>query len=139
VRILNRNHRIRNNIVAYSQAFNIAMWMDTNFFGPHPSGGDRNSPLFEDPKTLKFGFTNNVMWPLPGKPNYLYGAPWRSKSRQFNAPYEFVAGTGINDNSRVADPLFVDLAARNYVIKDDSPAIAAHAGVRNAKGVVTPN
>ena len=36
VRILNKNHIIRDNIVAYSQAYNIALWMDTTFFGPHP-------------------------------------------------------------------------------------------------------
>jgi hypothetical protein len=136
---LNRNHRIRNNIVAYSQAFNIAMWMDTNFFGPHPSGGDKNNPIFEDPKTLKIIFADNLLWPLPGKPNYLYGTPWRSKSHPFNTPAEFAGGSGISDSSRVADPLFIDVTARNFGLKEGSPAIAAHAGVRNPKGVVAPN
>jgi len=139
VRILNKNHRIRNNIVAYSQAFNIAMWMDTNFFGPHPSGGDKNSPIFEDPKTLKIVFTDNLLWPLPGRSNYLYGAPWRSKSRTFKLPAEFSSASGLSDTSRVADPLFVDVAGRNYSLKDGSPAVSARAGVRDAKGNVTPN
>lgn len=130
VRILNRNHRIRNNLVAYSQAYNIGMWMDTTFFGPHPSGGDRNAPLFEDPKTLDIRFENNLLFALPGRRNYLYGVPWRPKSKALGTVEQFTAASGIPDTSRVADPRFVDPLAGDYRLQPDSPAAKMGVGVR---------
>lgn len=132
VRILNKNHLIRNNIVAYSQAYNIALWMDTNFFGPHPSGGDKDAPVFEDPKTLRIRFANNLLWPLPGKVNYLYGAPWRAKSRKLQTAEDFSNVSGISDSSRVADPRFADVTADDYRLETGSPASTDSIGLRDS-------
>ena len=132
VRILNKNHIIRNNIVAYSQAYNIAMWMDTTFFGPHPSGGDKNRPIFEDPETLNIRFANNLLWALPNKPNYLYGVPWRPKSKQSSTAAEFAVTSGIQDTSQVADPLFTDVQAGDYHLQPGSPATSMAVGRREA-------
>jgi parallel beta-helix repeat protein len=131
VRILNRNHRVRNNLVAFSQGWNVALWMDTTFFGSHPNGGDRTAPLFEDPKTLDIRFENNVLSPLPGRPNYLYGCPWRPKSKRAATPAEFAAVSGIEDTSRVTDPGFVDVLAHDYRLLPDSPARKLGVGVRD--------
>ena len=136
VRILNRNHVIRDNIVAYSGAYNIAMWLDTNFFGPHPSGGDKSRPQFEDPKTLNIRFENNLLWPLSSRPNYLYGASWRAKSKQPNSPTEFTAASGIPDSSRVADPQFIDVQAGDFRLRPGSPAHVIGAGPRGAVRLV---
>ena len=114
VRILNKNHFIRDNVIAYSQAFNVAFWMDTNFFGPHPGGDDKNRPVFEDPKTLNIRLAHNVLWPLPDRPNYLYGVPWRPKSKQGKTAADFTAASGIPDTSRSADPHFADAQAGDY-------------------------
>jgi hypothetical protein len=130
VRILNKNHLIRDNIVAYSQAYNIALWMDTTFFGPHPSGGDKNSPIFEDPKVQNIRFANNLLWPLPDRPNYLYGVPWRPKSKQAKTAAEFTAASGIGDTSQVADPQFDDVQGGDYAMKPESPAMKMGAGRR---------
>jgi parallel beta-helix repeat protein len=131
VRIFNRNHIIRANIIAYSQAYNIGFWLDTTFFGPHPSGGDRNRPLSEDPKTLHIQVADNLLWPLPGRPNYLYGVPWRPKSKTCRDPADFSAFSGIPDTSRVADPRFADVTAGDYRLLPGSPAAALHIGVQN--------
>jgi parallel beta-helix repeat protein len=104
VRIFNRNHIIRNNVVAYSQAYSIAFWMDVRFFGPHPSGGDSGAPPSEDPATLNIRLENNTLWPLPGRPNYLYGVPWRPKGKEYGMPAEFTGGSHIPDSSKIADP-----------------------------------
>ncbi len=135
MRILNKNHVVRNNLVAYSQAYNIALWMDTNAFGPHPGGGDKDKPPFEDPKTLNIRFENNLLFALPGRPSHLYGPPWRPKSKTFDAPGAFAAASGIPDTSRVADPRFADVIAGDYRLLPDSPARAMGAGIRPAAGV----
>jgi parallel beta-helix repeat protein len=130
VRILNRDHRISDNIVAYSQAYNIGFWIDTTFFGPHPSGGDRNSPVSEDLKTLNIRLANNLLRPLPNRVNYLYGVPWRPRSRECKTPEDFTSASGISDSSRTADPRFADLLAGDYHLLPDSPAFAMRAGIR---------
>jgi hypothetical protein len=131
-RVLNRNHIIRNNLVVASQAYNLALWMDTTFFGPHPGGHDRNEPLSEDPQTLNFRFENNLFFALPGRPNYLYGCAWRPKSKTANTAAEFTAVSGIADSSQVADPRFADLLARDFRLLPDSPAARLGVGVRDA-------
>ena len=137
-RILNQNHTIRNNLVAASQSYNVAFWMDTTFFGPHPGGHDKTAPIFEDPKTLNFRFENNLLFPLPGQPNYLYGCAWRPKSRKAHAPAEFTAASGIADSSRVADPRFTDLLARDFRLLPDSPALKFGVGVRDPGQIPQP-
>ncbi len=130
-RVLNRNHVIRNNVVAVSQAHNIGFWMDTTFFGPHPKGHDKNDPIFEDPKTLNFRFENNLLFPLPGQPNFLYGCVWRPKSKQANSAAEFTEISGIADNSRSGDPRFTDAIAHDFRLSAGSPASKPAVGVRD--------
>jgi hypothetical protein len=131
-RILNKNHVIRSNLVAFSQTYNVAFWLDTTFFGSHPAGHDKNDPIFEDPKTLHFRFENNLLFALPGRPNYLYGCSWRPKSKTAQTPAEFTAISGIPDTSQIADPRFTDVLAREFRLRPDSPALTLGAGVRDA-------
>ncbi len=122
VAIRNRDHVLRSNVVAYSQQDNVAFWMDTTFFGPHPGGGDADEPPSEDPRTLDIRLEDNLLFALPGRPNYLYGVPWRPRSETFDTPEAFAAGTGIADTSRVGDPRFADVLAGDYRLRPDSPA-----------------
>jgi hypothetical protein len=117
--------------VAVSQAHNIGFWMDTTFFGPHPKGHDKNDPIFEDPKTLNFRFENNLLFPLPGHTNYLYGCAWRPKSKPANTAAEFTAISGIGDSSNVGDPRFTDAIAHDFRLPPDSPASSLGVGVRD--------
>jgi parallel beta-helix repeat protein len=128
VRVFNANQIIRDNIIAYSQAYNIGFWLDATFFGPHPGGFDRNSPISTDPKTLRIQLANNLLWSLPDRANYLYGVPWRPKSKQSKTVAEFAAVSGIQDTSCVADPRFVDVAGGDYHLLPGSPASATKAG-----------
>ncbi len=134
-RVLNRNHIIRNNIIAASQAFNVAFWMDTTFFGPHPAGHDRNDPVFEDPATLNFRFESNLLHALPDRPNYLYGCAWRPKSKTSSTPAEFTAASGIADSSLIEDPRFTDLRAQDFSLAPDSPAVKLGVGIREPQRV----
>ena len=96
--------------------------MDTTFFGPHPGGGDADEPPSEDPRTLDIRLEDNLLFALPGRPNYLYGVPWRPRSETFDTPEAFAAGTGVIDTSRVGDPRFADVMAGDYRLRPDSPA-----------------
>lgn len=131
VRILNRGHAVRNNVVAHSEGHNVALWFDTTFFGPHPRGHDRNDRVSEDPKTLKLSFENNLLHTPEGRPNYLYGCSWRPRSKTAATPEEFAKLSGIADSSRVSDPLFTDILARDFRLARESPAGRMQAGVRD--------
>ena len=131
VRIFNRDVDVRRNIVAYSPAYNVAMWVDTNFFGPHPGGGDRNAPIREDPAAQQIRFEENLVWSLPERPNYLYGVPWREKSRTFTSPQAFGTGSGIPVSDVAAEPRFRDVLGHDFHLEPGSPARRLMAGVRD--------
>ena len=122
-----RNHIIRNNLVACSRLQRGAL-DGHHILRPASGGHDKNDPIFEDPKTLNFRFENNLLFPLPGRPNYLYGCAWRPKSKRANTAAEFTAASGIADTSRVADPRFTDLLAHDFRLLPDSPATQAGRG-----------
>ena len=134
-RILNKNHTVRNNLIANSQSFNVAFWMDTTFFGTHPGGHDKAEPIFEDPKKLGFDFQNNLLHSLPGRSNYLYGCAWRPKSRTAETPAEFTKISGIADSSHAEDPRFRNSVARDYGLLPTSPAIKWKVGPRDTASI----
>jgi parallel beta-helix repeat protein len=134
-RIFNRNHVARNNLVANSQGYNVAFWMDTTFFGPHPRGHDRDDPIFEDPATLNFRFENNLLFPLAGRDNYLYGCPWRPKSKSAATPRRFTTISSIADSSIVEDPRFRDVVAGDFRMSPDSPASKLEIGIRRSNEI----
>ena len=129
-RIMNKNHIIRKNLIAHSQEFNIGFWIDMTFFGPHPAGHDKKDPISEDPKTLNLRFEENLLWALPGRPNYQYGCVWRPKSKSADTPADFTKVSGIADTSIVADPRFTDIHARDYRLLAESPASKRGLGLR---------
>jgi hypothetical protein len=139
VRIFNQNLLIRRNVVAYSPAYNVAMWVDTNFFGPHPSGGDKNEPPREDPAAQQIRFVENLVWPLPDRPSYLYGASWREKSRTFASPQAFATGSGLPVSDHLAEPKFRDPLGADFGLERDSPARRLQAGVRDLERIPTVN
>jgi hypothetical protein len=131
VRIFNRQHTLRQNVIAHSRGFNVAFWMDTTFFGPHPGGHDKDAPLTEDPRTLGFVFDHNILSAAPGRPQYLFGCTWRPKSRTAAAPAEFTNLSGIADTSVVAAPNSLrDVLAGDFSLRAESPAAKQGAGVR---------
>jgi hypothetical protein len=130
VRIVNRNVLVRRNIVAASPGYNVALWVDTSFFGPHPSGDDKNEPIREDPAAQAIRFVENVLYPLPARPNYLYGAPWRNKSRSFTLPRELGAASGLPVSDVLARPLGPDTWGPSRWLARDAMARKLAAGVR---------
>ena len=75
-------------------------------------------------------FEEDLLFPLPSRPNYLYAAPWRSNSNKLGTPSDFTVAFGIPDPDRVADPTFRDLTAGDYALAPSSPARAMYAGSR---------
>lgn len=122
VAIWNQNNHISNNIIAFSQRYNIAFWYDTPFFNSPPDLSSGHA----DPKLLGYKFLDNVLWPVFGRPNYLFGAEWKPRSQTPRNPDDFTRVSGILDNSKVEDPGFTDVIDLNVRIK------------RNALGKTNP-
>jgi hypothetical protein len=130
VPIADRDAIVRDNIIAWSHSYSIAFWFDTPFFGPHPSGPDPVGSPMADPRALNLRFENNLIVVEPGAGGYLYGVPWRPRSRRFGTPQAFAAAAGIADSARLGDPGFVDPAAADYRLRPGSLGARIGAGVR---------
>ena len=84
---------VRDNRLAHNRGYNVALWWDTPFFGPHPSGGDDPLPPNDDPASAGLLFEGNV-YEDPGRANFLFGVEWRDGSRTFDSPEAFAEATG---------------------------------------------
>lgn len=115
--LLDKNIIVRGNVIASNTGYNIALWWDRPFFGPHPSGSDKDAAPEGNPAECGLVFEHNTLFPLPGTPNYLFGSTWRKGSRTFEKPEEFAAALGIKSSCRVQDPGFFDPLKRDYRLK----------------------
>jgi hypothetical protein len=128
--LVDRNITVRGNVLAYNTGYNIGLWWDRPFFGPHPSGSDQSAAPEGNPSESGLLFADNVLCPLPGRANYLYGSTWRKGSRSFQKPEEFAGALGIKSSCHVASPGFVDPLRGDYRFKPQSAAEQFGAGAR---------
>ena len=77
---------ITNNSIRGSGGYPIALWYDNPFFGPHPSVKESPKPEdLLDPAAANLTIDGNTFEPGKGGGVFLYGVPWRAKSRSFDS------------------------------------------------------
>ncbi len=76
--------RITDNLILGADGYPIALWYDNPFFGPHPSVKQNPAPRdLLDPAAANLTIDGNAFTAGGGRKLFLYGAPWRGKSREF--------------------------------------------------------
>jgi hypothetical protein len=103
--------------------------MHSRFFGPHPSGADRNAPLGRDPSRAGFSLVDNRLFAAPGQEVILYGARWRPRSTVHATLESLTEAWNIPATSAVADPHFKDPLCGDYTPTKGSPALRLGAGL----------
>lgn len=119
---------IRRNICAVNSKYQIGLWWDNSFFGPHPSPGSdaRREPY--DPDLASIVIDYNVYWFTDGQRLALWGVPWRRNHKQYRKLDTWQAQRGQDAHSLVANPQFVDPDGNDWNIRADSPATSLKAG-----------
>jgi hypothetical protein len=136
VAVWNHDQVIRNNMIVYNQDAQIWGWFDiadernwpakgkTNAVGnssaAHPGDiaeayaakTDEGQPQGLTLETLRLRFSDNVYFAAPGQGWFAWGPTWRRHQR-YNRLSDFEE-LGIDSGSRVEDPMFADLKARDY-------------------------
>jgi Right handed beta helix region len=123
------NETVRHNLLAYNREYQLAFWFDTRFFGPHPSGSDRNAPTGRDPATAGFTLADNLLFAASGQEVILYGAQWRPRATVPTTLASFTEASHIPATGAVADPRFVNPLAADYRLAPGSPALRLDAGL----------
>jgi len=106
VTYINQNLQLTSNYVANNRGYQLALWWDNAFFGPHPSEEklyptneewkrrvQQISHLLYDPSKQKIEVQGNLFEATPAQKLILMGAPWRNRSRD----QEACADLGAND------------------------------------------
>lgn len=137
----NQGHVIAGNVCALNKGYQLALWYDNGFFGPHPSEKQKYKTPEEfeaylrtvpdkvyDPTRQGLTIDRNLYFAGPGQSLILYGCPWRPKHEVFTDLAAFAAKTGFDVRSRVADPQFLKPDAGDYRFSRDGPAWAMQAG-----------
>lgn len=112
-----RENVVRNNIFAFSQEGQIAVTRSE----PHLSFTfERNIVYWDQGHLLGYGG-----WKAGAKVNLARNLYWRTGGQPFDfagQTWETWRATGRDEGSIVADPLFVDPAARDFRLRPESPA-----------------
>lgn len=137
----NRGHIIVGNVCAFNRGYQLGLWYDNGFFGWHPAEREKfkteeayqafleqHPEKVFDPTQQDILIDRNLYFADKGQRLILYGVEWRPKHRVFLDLAPFVALTGFDRRSRVADPLFVGREAGDYRFRPESPAWALQAG-----------
>jgi len=128
------DHTIRHNILAFNRDWQLAIWGDNPFFGPHPSAAvnerdEQTGKPFLDPEKLNLIIDHNLYFAEPGQGFIQYGAGWRPKSETYENLVDWQSAHSFDANSQFADPLFADWRANNFSLNDTSPAQKAGIGL----------
>jgi hypothetical protein len=93
---------IANNTLIQNRGYDVALWWDNNFFGPHPSakpGEDSKNPSY-DPLQQQLQIDSDT---FGANPKFLYGAPWRERARRLNSLAEFQHFTRFEKNGKLTN------------------------------------
>ena len=119
---------VRRNICAVNRRYQIGLWWDNPFFGPHPtpSVGSQGTPL--DPAQANLRFDENCYWMERKQQLALWGCPWRSGHLKYNDLTAWQTARGQDGHSLAIDPQFVGPSKDNWSLRPESPARKLGAG-----------
>jgi hypothetical protein len=130
------NITITGNTIADSTGYQIALWWDNVFFGPHPSSHQpygSHEQWAQHLAELKRGVYDPLAQHLQIDGNtffksqsFLYGVPWRIESKKLHSLADFTAATGFQKSGRVTDdPPAAEPAATDHAATDPAAADTA--------------
>ena len=116
-----------NNISAFNQNWQFALFGDNPFFG----GADSVSPgdmQLLDPDEREWQMNQNDYYAPGHRGLILWGAPWRPLHKQFHQLKPFRRAHHLDFTSIVANPNFINLKTDDFGLKPHSPARKIDAG-----------
>ena len=119
---------IRKNICALNSRYQVGLWWDNSFFGPHPSASRGASGTPYDPDQNNIRFDENLYWAQGRQGFALWGCPWRPKHTEYADLATWQTERGQDKRSRSADPQFVDQAAGDFSLRPEPGMDAGPAG-----------
>ncbi len=107
---------IRKNVCARNSKYQVGLWWDNSFFGPHPSGDADAGKPSSDPDRASIRFDENVYWCEKGQRIALWGVPWRSGHKEYADIAAWRKERGQDRMSVVAEPRFADPTRDDWTI-----------------------
>ena len=107
------------NVCALNSKYQIGVWWDNAFFGPHPSPGADEGREEYDPGAQSLHFDENSYW-LEGKQKLaLWGVPWRKAHQEYADLQSWQQQQQQDLHSRLVKPQFVDAEHNDWRMRSD--------------------
>ena len=129
---------VRRNVCALNRRYQIGLWWDNPFFGPHPSPsvGAKGIPL--DPVEANLRFDENCYWMEGMQQLALWGCPWRKGHLTYSDLAAWQTARGQDAHSLAANPQFVNPSQGDWSLQPESPARKLGAGRSEETTDTTP-
>lgn len=129
---------VRRNVCAWNRRYQIGLWWDNPFFGPHPtpSVGTRGVPL--DPDDAALRFDENCYWMEGTQQLALWGCPWRQGHLEYSDLATWQTARDQDAHSLAANPQFGNPSQGDWSLAPGSPARKLEAGCADEITKTTP-
>ena len=119
---------VRRNICAMNSRYQVGLWWDNPFFGPHPSAtrGRQGTPY--DPDQNNIRFDENLYWTDGTQQLALWGCPWRPKHARYADLRTWQREREQDVLSLAANPRFTAVDPGDWNLRPESPAHRLRAG-----------
>ena len=119
---------VRRNICALNTRYQVGLWWDNSFFGPHPSASRGSLGTAYDPDRNNIRFDENVYWAEGKQAFALWGCPWRPKHKKYADFTAWQTERKQDVQSLAADPQFLSPDNGDWRLRPESPAQQLRAG-----------
>ena len=119
---------LRRNVCAMNSRYQVGLWWDNPFFGPHPSAASGRQGTPYDPDQNNIRFDENLYWTEGKQQLALWGCPWRPKHATYADLRTWQRERRQDVQSLAADPRFVAVDMGDWNLQPESPAHRLGAG-----------
>ena len=120
--VWNRDHIIRNNVIAYNRDAQTWGWFDVSDNRHWPAQGNQADAGGLSLEKLSLSLKANLYWADPGQGLFNWGVTWK-EHKEYRQPDDVRDALNLEQGSSMVELVFKDFSALDFRVAKNSPAV----------------